>query len=244
MSWVIESGGGAELADAADDQLVDDVGRDRVEAGGRLVEEQDLGIGRRRRGRGRRASACRPRARPGRGRATSGPRPTAPSVSTARWRGLRARHVAALQAEGDVLARPAGCRTARRPGTACRTWRGCGPASRWSAPDDLLAVDLDRPASASTMPRMHLIITDLPVPEPPMMTSERPAGDVEVEPFEDLLGPERLGQAADRDLGLGLGHRREEQLGDDVVGGEDQDRGGDHRLRGGGADALGAALAL
>ena len=34
--------GGAEIADAFHDQVVDDVGHDRVEAGGRLVEEDDL----------------------------------------------------------------------------------------------------------------------------------------------------------------------------------------------------------
>src|SRR6266550_1112992 len=35
----------AELAHRADDQPVDDIGHDRVEAGGRLVEEHDLGLG-------------------------------------------------------------------------------------------------------------------------------------------------------------------------------------------------------
>src|SRR5260221_5577829 len=37
--------GGAELLDAFDDQLVDDIGHDRVEPGGRLVEKDDLGLG-------------------------------------------------------------------------------------------------------------------------------------------------------------------------------------------------------
>ena len=37
-------GSGAKLLDAAADQIVDDIGHDRIEAGGRLVEEDDLGL--------------------------------------------------------------------------------------------------------------------------------------------------------------------------------------------------------
>ena len=39
-------GRGAEALHAVDDQIVDDVGHDRIETGGRLVEEDDLRIGR------------------------------------------------------------------------------------------------------------------------------------------------------------------------------------------------------
>ena len=68
MSWVIESAVAPRSLDAVDDQVVDDVGHDRVEAGGRLVEEDDLGLGGDRAGEARRASACRRRARPATGR--------------------------------------------------------------------------------------------------------------------------------------------------------------------------------
>ena len=37
--------GGPQFADSLDDQIVDHVGHDRIEPGGRLVEEDDLGLG-------------------------------------------------------------------------------------------------------------------------------------------------------------------------------------------------------
>ena len=47
LAYVVgdRQGGGAQLVDALDDQFVDDVAHDRVEPGGRLVEEDDLGLG-------------------------------------------------------------------------------------------------------------------------------------------------------------------------------------------------------
>ena len=42
MSWVIETAVAPRSLHAFDDQVVDHVGHDRVEAGGRLVEEDDL----------------------------------------------------------------------------------------------------------------------------------------------------------------------------------------------------------
>ena len=54
---------------------------------------------------------------------------------------------------------------------------------------------------------MHLISTDLPVPEPPITTSDWPAGTSRSTPLQHLLGAEALGQAADRDLGGGVAHR-------------------------------------
>ena len=63
------------------------------------------------------------------------------------------------------------------------------------------------PLSGIIRPSTHLISTDLPVPEPPMTTSDCPAGEIEVDALQHLLGAEALGQAADRDLGGGLAHR-------------------------------------
>ena len=78
------------------------------------------------------------------------------------------------------------------------------------------AVGADRPRSPSIRieplsgvirPSTHLISTDLPVPEPPITTSDWPAGEVEVDALQHLLGAEALGQAADGDLGQRLAHR-------------------------------------
>ena len=46
------------------------------------------------------------------------------------------------------------------------------------------------------------MVTDLPVPEPPMMTSEFALVDGEIDAVEHDLGPEALLHAAELDLGL------------------------------------------
>ena len=105
MSWVIETAVAPRFAHAFDDQVVDHVGHDRVEAGGRLVEEDDLRLGGDRAGQRRRASACRPTARPGRSSPTSRPEPDRGQLLRAR-RPSRAcaLHAAPLdQPERDIL---------------------------------------------------------------------------------------------------------------------------------------------
>ena len=52
------------------------------------------------------------------------------------------------------------------------------------------------------MPRMHLSITDLPVPEPPMTTSERPRSTGEIDAVEHRLRPEGLADVAELDMGF------------------------------------------
>ena len=51
------------------------------------------------------------------------------------------------------------------------------------------------------MPRMHFSSTDLPVPEPPITTTDSAAADVEVDAVQHALGTEALVQVADPDLG-------------------------------------------
>ncbi len=128
--------GGAEVGDAGADQVVDHVGHDRIEAGGRLVEEHDLRLRWRWPGRGRPASACRPTARPARDRplrrrARPWPGSRSP-CSRASGRGSYRWSPAGRRRRSP---RPAGCRTRRHPGTACRTCcviarRACGSAGR------------------------------------------------------------------------------------------------------------------
>ena len=49
---------------------------------------------------------------------------------------------------------------------------------------------------------MHLSITDLPVPEPPMTTSDSPGVDVEVDAVEHDLAAEALLDAAQFDFAV------------------------------------------
>ena len=85
--------GRLHLAADAEDDLGDDVGRDRVEAGVRLVEEQDLGLVRDGPREARRAAACRPRA----------PRGACPPISgswtSSRHSSTRARTCAGVRPE-------------------------------------------------------------------------------------------------------------------------------------------------
>ena len=47
---------------------------------------------------------------------------------------------------------------------------------------------------------MHFSITDLPVPEPPMTTSEWPLGTESVTPFSTCLGPKLLRDVVENDV--------------------------------------------
>ena len=75
--------GQAEALLQVADQLVEGRGADRVEPGGRLVEEDDARGRAPARGRARRACACRPRARTGYLAPASAGRPTMPILSAA-----------------------------------------------------------------------------------------------------------------------------------------------------------------
>ena len=93
---------------------------------------------------------------------------------------------------------------------------------------------------------MHFSVTDLPVPEPPMMTRLSPGITLSVDAGEHLLAAEGLADVAELDARRRRagGPASEEGLGQQVVGGEDQDRGGDHGVGRRLADALGAAAGV
>jgi hypothetical protein len=166
-------GGGAEALDAVDDEIVDDVGHDRVEAGRRLVEEDDLGV----RGDGAGEADALLHAARQLGREQLGDVGAEAHLLELVERdvlGLVARHLAALdQAEGDVLPDRKGCRTGPRPGTACRSARdgGRAPCPQPTTSSPPMRIE---PESGRMRPRIDLIITDLPVPEPPITTIEWP----------------------------------------------------------------------
>ena len=231
MSWVIESAVAPSSLHAFDDQVVDDVGHDRVEPGRRLVEEDDLGLGAMARARPTRfcmppdSSAGRQRRRPrrpGRPRrasparspwpaARSMPRPWIRPKATFSQTRQRVEQRRALEQHAELAHQPRRARRARRPTVSC-------------------AVDLDRcRRRAASRPRMHLSSTDLPVPEPPMMTRLSPAPTVEIDAVEhDASARTASCRPLHGDLRRpALAHRREEHLGHDVVEDEDQDRGGD-----------------
>ena len=193
MSWVIETAVAPRSLHALDDQVVDDVGHDRVEAGGRLVEEDDLGLARRWRGPAPRASACRRRVRTGTARR---------SPARGRQRPVSAtRHFARLFA--------ASC---RRSGSGRRRHfpRRVSESNRappWNSMPNLrmtrraaavVEVDVSSPstgssrASGAIRPRMHFSSTDLPVPEPPMMTSDSPGATSRSMPCSTFFGPKAL----------------------------------------------------
>src|SRR6185295_4298951 len=92
-----------ETLDAVDDEIVDDVGHDRVEAGRRLVEEDDLGIG------GNGAGETHPLLHAARQLrrvelADLGSEPDLAELGEGNVPGLAPAHLLALdEAEGDVL---------------------------------------------------------------------------------------------------------------------------------------------
>jgi hypothetical protein len=80
-------------------------------------------------------------------------------------------HRAAQQAEGDVFPHPQRIEQRARPGTACRTAPETHRGRPWShrAPRRVIV-----PLSGRTSPSTHFSSTDLPVPDPPITTSEAP----------------------------------------------------------------------
>ena len=115
-------------------------------------------------------------------------------------------------------------RTARRPGTACRTCASTGRAAGRRAASPPLRRPGSCPRSGRSRPRMHLIVTDLPVPEPPMMTKDLPGSMSTVDAVQHQLGAEALVTSTSGFLvreataeALRCRSFAEEQGGDDVV---------------------------
>ncbi len=171
MSWVIDSVVAPTSFTRRDDEVVDDVGHDRIEARGRLVEEDDLGIG-----------------GDGAGQAD------ALLHAAGQFRRAEIGDIAGEAdlgqlLDGDVLGLG---RATPRPwispkATFSQTGRLSNSAPPWNSMPNFFirgsrAAPRRRvtsspstrivPSSGVRMPRMHLIITDLPVPEPPMTTME------------------------------------------------------------------------
>src|SRR6202000_1292852 len=101
------------------------------------------------------------------------------------------------------------------------------------------------PASGFRIPSTHLIITDLPVPEPPMTTTDSPRPSVRSSPSSTTLSPKRFFTPRSSTLGSTFASAMgEDHGGEDIVGREHQDRGAEPRVGGGGTHALRAALGV
>ena len=232
MSWVIESAVTPRSRTACDDQIVDDVGHDRIEAGGRLVEEDDLGLG----GDGAGEADALLHAARKLGRAQladlGAEADRGELLDRDLLRALPAPCRALDQAEGDVLPDRQAVEQRARPGTACRTC-ACIALARGAGMPTVSSPSIwIEPASGCIRPRMHLISTDLPDARAADDDEGLLRRDVEIEAVEHHLRPEALVEAADLDLGGLVFIRGEEELGDEVVEREDQDRGGNHRVGG------------
>ena len=149
------------------DQLVEVGGADRVEARGRLVEEQNLGIERQRPRQARRASSCRRRAPRGtcrRHRAAGRPWRSSGPPARRSWRAqmgvLLERHLDVLGTVSELNSAPFWNSTPQRSSS-------CSPLALGQALDVLAAAPRCVPAAGRLSPTMVRSSTDLPVPEPP-----------------------------------------------------------------------------
>jgi len=188
-----------------DDQPVDHRPHDGVEARGRLVEEMMSGSPRSP-GRGRRASACRRQFGGG-------------EIAPPRRRGDWGEHLGGLVARGpagDALLgehlKQTFSQTGRlsnsapfwnsmpmRSFSASRSRRGM---ARMSRPSISMV-----PASGAISPRMHLMVTDLPDPDPPRMTMPWPARMSRSTPSSTCFAPKDLLRPRRRIFGTGPVHR-------------------------------------
>src|SRR3954449_3916273 len=193
-----------------------------------------------------RASATRfcmpPDSSDGNSSAMSGPRPTLPSLAIAISRAL-----AGAMPSLWIGPKATFCQT-RSESKRAPPWnsmpnlritcsRAESPRFAVSSPSILI-----EPASGSIRPRMHFRSTDLPVPEPPITTTDSPAATSRSMPRSTFLSPNDLVTPRSEIFGTALMSAGEEGFGDEVVGGQDQDRGRHHRVGGGDAHALRAAL--
>src|SRR5215472_2081453 len=99
------------------------------------------------------------------------------------------------------------------------------------------------------MPSTHLIITDLPVPEPPMTTSDCPLSMVRSRPSSTTFRPKRFFTPRSSTFAVLFactmsGSLREEHGGEDIVRGKDQDRRGHNRVGRCRSDALSTAFGV
>ncbi len=173
------------------DQVVDDAGHDRVEAGGRLVEEDDLGLRGDGTGQAARASACRPTAPPGNWSATSGVRPTAAQLLDGDGARLaRGRSPCRASAGRRRSPRRAGVEQRRRPGTASRTRARNASRSRART---ACAVDADRAPhradDAQDALQQHRLAGARAADDD---QCSAPVRRDQVDPAQDLLGPKAL----------------------------------------------------
>src|SRR4051812_17980972 len=186
-----------------------------------------------------------PESSAGKSSATSGVRPTAPKVRSATC-------LASLR----FMPRPA----IRPKATFSQTGRLSNSAAPWNSMPNLRRTrsrsEADMPTtsspsirieppSGSMMPRMHLIITDLPVPEPPITTSDLPLGTSRSTPSSTTFAPNRFFNPRTlifRSSAIRSPSAREEEFGEDVVQDQDHDDGCRDRVGGGLAHPLGAAL--
>src|SRR6185437_11899442 len=104
------------------------------------------------------------------------------------------------------------------------------------------------PPSGRRIPSTDFIITDLPVPEPPITTNDLPASSFRSRPSSTTLLPKRFFTPRSSTFAVlscfAIASIREQDVGEDVIGGEDQDRGRHNRARRRLAHALRAALGI
>src|SRR5262245_51438937 len=103
------------------------------------------------------------------------------------------------------------------------------------------------PFSGVIRPSAHLMATDLPVPDPPMITSDWPGATVRSTPRSTSLPPKRLWTFLSSRIGAAvIDMSSQADAGEDgcedVVGGEDQHRSAHDCQRRRASDAAGASL--
>src|SRR5690606_32646623 len=91
------------------------------------------------------------------------------------------------------------------------------------------------PLSGVSRPRMHFSITDLPVPEPPMTTSDSPGAIERLRLSRITFLPNDLQTLRSSIFGVSLMRLFDQQDGEEIVADEDQHEGGD--------DGIGCRLA-
>ena len=194
------------MAHRAGDQLVDDIGHDRIEAGGRLVEEQDLGL----RGDGARepdalAHAARQLGRPQVG--DIGAEPDLRECGDRAFLRLGAPELLDVeQPERDVLPDRQAVEQSgtleQHPELLHHLLAGAA-----AEPDHLLAVDYDRAPigleQAEHAFQQHRFAGARAADHDDQLA----LGDVQFDAVQDLLGAKALVQVADADLDRGLAHR-------------------------------------
>ena len=98
-----------------------------------------------------------------------------------------------IKPEGDIFPHRQAVEQGARPGTACRIFAlPCRAPRRrlmcvMSSPSTRIV-----PSSGRMMPKMDLMVTDLPVPEPPMITSDDPGAITRSTPSSTTLEPKRF----------------------------------------------------